>query len=55
MASAVTARLVVEIGAILLLLYANVMAFDTPDFESDCDSYERPHMWSSLLEEWATK
>lgn len=55
MASAVTARRIVEIGAILLLLYASVMASDTPDFESDCDSYERPHMWSSLLEEWATK
>lgn len=51
----VIVRRAVEIGAFLLLLYANVNAIDRPDFESDCDSYERPHMWSTLLEEWAIK
>lgn len=49
-------RKAIEIGAILvLLLYANINAFDAPVFESDSDSYERPQMWSALLEEWAIK
>lgn len=55
MANVIVVRRVLEIGAILLLLYVNVNAFDLPDFESDSDSYERPHIWSSLLEEWSIK
>lgn len=55
MANLIIARRIVEIGTILLLLYANINAFDVPDFESDSDSYEQPHIWSALLEEWAIK
>lgn len=43
---------------IVLLLQTScgkVSATERPEEESDSESYEQPHYWSALLEEWATK
>lgn len=43
---------------IILLLHINysiVFANESFDEESDSESFVHPHIWSSLLEEWATK